>query len=261
MHSTTQYSLQDLHFDEVNLATINEVKQNCVRYAIQSKDSLDYFLSDIESFIGWALQFHEKKELIFHVNGGSLKYQKPILSHEGLCVREATEESLSELKSYLDILEDDIYYPAGDSKMISACVFNQFIVNFWADPKARNALSDKALVVSALRLGVPGSGIPAIFRKCPVELPNDEVIVERPSVLNQLARKSREEVAAAASLGRPANVTEAAATEPGLTNLEVIGGSEDKEFGVNEDSNTCKDNLDIYEYDTFADVQGVLSDF
>ena len=60
MHSTTQYSLQDLHFDEVNLATINEVKQNCVRYAIQSKDSLDYFLSDIESFIGWALQFHER---------------------------------------------------------------------------------------------------------------------------------------------------------------------------------------------------------
>ena len=65
--SSTKYSEADLHYDKINLATINAVRHDCVRFALDSKD-LANSSRDKESFIEWAHKFYEKKELIYIIN-------------------------------------------------------------------------------------------------------------------------------------------------------------------------------------------------
>ena len=107
MQSRTHYSLQDLYFDEINLAEINEVRHECIKYAMLPKKSLDSSLEEkLESFIESAREFRHKKDLIFAVNGSKLKYQSPKITHAGQRVRQATQESLVNLKyciSYLHV--------------------------------------------------------------------------------------------------------------------------------------------------------------
>ena len=153
MQSRTHYSLQDLYFDEINLAEINEVRHECIKYAMLPKKSLDSSLEEkIESFIESAREFRDKKDLIFAVNGSKLKYQGPTITQDGLRVREATKESLINLDYCLTYLDMAICFPDDlflnqNSAHISGTVLNDFIEKISsADREAINVISDRKFV-------------------------------------------------------------------------------------------------------------------
>ena len=108
MHSSTHYSLKDLQFDRDDLEVINNVKHNCVKYAVLRNGSLNISKSDIESFIVWAKEFLDEKKLLLCKNAD---YLSPLLTNTGLDIRLATEDSLSDLDYYLKRLKYDINNP------------------------------------------------------------------------------------------------------------------------------------------------------
>ena len=159
MQSRTHYSLQDLYFDEINLAEINEVRHECIKYAMTPRKLLDSSLKEkLESFIESAQEFRDKKDLIYAVNGSKVKYQCPTITQDGLRVREATKESLINLEyclSYLDmaICSPDDLFIKQNSVHISGSVLYDFIEKLSsADREALNVIADRKFMEFILSL-------------------------------------------------------------------------------------------------------------
>ena len=106
----------------------------------------------LESFIESAQEFHDKKDLIYAVNGSKLKYQCPTITEDDLLIRQATQESLVNLKYCLSYLDVAVCFPDNlalnqNSVNISGTLFYNFIEKVSsADREAINVISDRKFV-------------------------------------------------------------------------------------------------------------------